>query len=76
MSMAENSTALDGGPPPDGLVDAVDESMQPDEQTDQAEVSETLGASDDSTLDAGPPPPDLVAEISGELDDADVDEED
>lgn len=75
IMMAEDSNLLDAGPPPEGLIEAVEESMQQEEKLDSSNGAAEPGELDESSMvDAGPPPAELVAEIGGEFDEQEEDE--
>lgn len=69
IMMAEGIPAIDAGPPPAGLIEAVEESMLTD-GLDGPDGEAEAGTVDESSMqDGGPAPADLVAEIDGQLDD-------
>lgn len=67
--MAEGSPAIDAGPPPPGLIEAVEGSMMADELDGSDSETDSVTVDESSMQDGGPAPVDLVAEIDGQLDD-------
>ncbi len=68
ITMAEGSPAIDAGPPPAGLIEAVEGSMMADDFDGSDVETDSVTVDESSMQDGGPAPADLVAEIDGQLD--------